>query len=69
MSIEKNSRTPRVRRSPEASRENILIAAEGLLVKQGFAQAMLHQPTDFARDLQLDDDPSHRLVRIVQAKT
>ncbi len=35
MSIEKNSRTPRVRRSPEASRENILIAAEGLLVKQG----------------------------------
>ena len=45
------------------------IDAQGLLVKQGFAQAMLHQPTDFARDLQLDDDPSHRLVRIVQAKT
>lgn len=35
MSIEKNLKPPRVRRSPEASRENILIAAEGLLVKQG----------------------------------
>lgn len=34
MSIEK-SKTPRIRRSPEASRENILIAAETLLVQQG----------------------------------
>lgn len=35
MSIEKNARSPRVRRSPEASQENILIAAERLLVAQG----------------------------------
>lgn len=35
MSIGKSVKSPRVRRSPEASRENILIAAEGLLVKQG----------------------------------
>lgn len=28
-------KTPRIRRSPEASRENILIAAESLLVQQG----------------------------------
>ncbi len=34
MSIEK-TKTPRIRRSPEASRENILIAAENLLVAQG----------------------------------
>jgi AcrR family transcriptional regulator len=34
MSISKNT-TPRIRRSPEASRENILIAAERLLVRQG----------------------------------
>lgn len=34
MSIEK-SKTPRIRRSPEASRENILIAAESLLVTDG----------------------------------
>lgn len=34
MSIDK-TKTPRIRRSPEASRENILIAAERLLVAQG----------------------------------
>lgn len=34
MSIDK-TKTPRIRRSPEASRENILIAAENLLVAQG----------------------------------
>ena len=34
MSISKNN-APRVRRSPEASRDNILVAAEGLLVDQG----------------------------------
>lgn len=34
MSIEKQ-KAPRIRRSPEASRENILIAAEKLLVEQG----------------------------------
>jgi AcrR family transcriptional regulator len=34
MSISKNT-SPRIRRSPEASRENILIAAERLLVRQG----------------------------------
>lgn len=34
MSISKNT-PPRIRRSPEASRENILIAAERLLVRQG----------------------------------
>lgn len=34
MSIDK-TKTPRIRRSPEASRENILIAAEKLLVAQG----------------------------------
>lgn len=34
MSIGK-TKTPRIRRSPEASRENILIAAERLLVAQG----------------------------------
>ena len=34
MSIEK-TKMPRIRRSPEASRENILIAAESLLVEQG----------------------------------
>jgi AcrR family transcriptional regulator len=34
MSIEK-TKMPRIRRSPEASRENILIAAESLLVQHG----------------------------------
>jgi AcrR family transcriptional regulator len=35
MSITKIGKTPRVRRSPEAARENILAAAERLLVQQG----------------------------------
>lgn len=35
MSISKNTPTPRVRRSPEASRDNILAAAERLLVSGG----------------------------------
>lgn len=35
MSIAKISKLPRVRRSPEAARENILAAAERLLIRQG----------------------------------
>lgn len=35
MSIEANAPKPRVRRSPEAARENILAAAEALLVEHG----------------------------------
>jgi AcrR family transcriptional regulator len=35
MSIKKTGKVPRVRRSPEAARENILAAAERLLVAQG----------------------------------
>lgn len=35
MSITKTGKVPRVRRSPEAARENILAAAERLLVAQG----------------------------------
>ncbi len=35
MSIEANTPKPRIRRSPEAARENILAAAEALLVEHG----------------------------------
>lgn len=45
------------------------LEAENELVSAGFSDALLHSPTDFSAVLDLDDDPAHRLVRVITART